>query len=92
MGTRRDRAKIARYKHDHDYVNKLLDASIPEAFDRLIRRHHCATTRWLDHAGRLTRWCTMELLTDTLRVLACLQEHRKSLRKVCLKVLEDHGQ
>jgi hypothetical protein len=62
-GHARDRAKIARYKHDHDYVNKLLDASIPEAFDRLIRRHHCATTRWLEHAGRLTRWGTMELLT-----------------------------
>ena len=28
----------------------------------------------------------------SLRVLACLQEHRKSLRRVCLKVLEDHGQ
>ena len=62
-GHARDRAKIARYKHDHDYVNKLLEASIPEAFDRLIQRHHCATTRWLDRAGRLTRWCTMELLT-----------------------------
>jgi hypothetical protein len=58
-----DRAMIARYKHDHDYVNALLDASIPEAFDRLIKRHHCATTVWLDRAGRLTRWCTMELLS-----------------------------
>jgi len=62
-GHARDRAMIARYKHDHDYVNKLLDASIPEAFDRLIRRHHCATTRWLDRTGRISRWCTMELLT-----------------------------
>jgi len=58
-----DRAMIARYKHDHDHVNVLLDASIPEAFARLIKRHHCATTLWLDRAGRLTRWCTMELLT-----------------------------
>jgi hypothetical protein len=58
-----DRGKIARYKHDHDHVNVLLDASIPEAFARLIKRHHCATTLWLDRAGRLTRWCTMELLT-----------------------------
>jgi uncharacterized protein DUF5995 len=62
-GHENDRAMIARYKHDHDYVNELLDASIPEAFDRLIKRHHCATTLWLDRAGRLTRWCTMELLT-----------------------------
>lgn len=58
-----DRAKIARYKHDHDHVNALLDASITEAFQRLIRRHRCATTVWLNRAGRLTRWFTMELLT-----------------------------
>ena len=58
-----DQAMIARYKHDHDHVNELLDASIPEAFARLIARHHCATTLWLDRGGRLTRWCTMELLT-----------------------------
>ncbi len=62
-GHAQDRAQIARYKHDHDCVNALLDASIPEAIDRLIRRHRCATTRWLDRAGRLTRWCTMEILT-----------------------------
>jgi Family of unknown function (DUF5995) len=62
-GDGQDRAKIARYKHDHDCVNTLLDASIPEAIDRLIRRHRCATTRWLERAGRLTRWFTMELLT-----------------------------
>ncbi len=58
-----DRAMIARYKHDHDHVNALLDASIPEAFDRLITRHHCATTVWLDRGRRLSRWGTMELLT-----------------------------
>ena len=62
-GHENDQAMIARYKHDHDYVNELLDASIPEAFDRLIKRHHCATTLWLDRAHRLSRWCTMELLT-----------------------------
>lgn len=33
-----------------------------------------------------------EAIPDTFRVLACLQDHRKQLRKVCLKVLEDHGQ
>ncbi|MGA6938100.1 MAG: cysteine rich repeat-containing protein [Pseudolabrys sp.] len=38
-----------------------------------------------------TKFCR-DVIPDTLRVLACLQEHRKSLRKVCLKVLEDHGQ
>ena len=38
-----------------------------------------------------TKFCR-DAIPDTLRVLACLQENRKSLRKVCLKVLEDHGQ
>jgi hypothetical protein len=57
-----DRAIIARYKHDHDHVNTLLDASIGEAFQRLIKRHRCATSAWLGRANRLTRWFTMELL------------------------------
>jgi hypothetical protein len=38
-----------------------------------------------------TKFCR-DAIPDTFRVLACLQQHRKSLRKVCLKVLEDHGQ
>jgi len=61
-GHAEDRAAIARYKHDHDQINALLAASITEAFQRLIERHRCATTAWLERAGRLTRWFTMELL------------------------------
>ena len=38
-----------------------------------------------------TKFCR-DFIPDTFRVLACLQEHRKQLRRVCLKVLEDHGQ
>ena len=38
-----------------------------------------------------TRFC-QDAIPDTFRVLACLQDHRQKLRKVCLKVLEDHGQ
>lgn len=38
-----------------------------------------------------TKFCR-DVIPDSLRVLACLQEHRKSLRRICLKVLEDHGQ
>ena len=38
-----------------------------------------------------SRFCG-DAIPDTFRVLACLQEHRQRLRKVCLKVLEDHGQ
>ena len=33
-----------------------------------------------------------DAIPDAFRVLACLQENRRKLRKVCLKVLEDHGQ
>jgi hypothetical protein len=38
-----------------------------------------------------TRFC-QDAIPDTFRVLACLQDHREKLRKVCRKVLEDHGQ
>jgi hypothetical protein len=38
-----------------------------------------------------TKFCR-DAIPDTLRVLACLQEHRQRLRRVCQKVLEDHGQ
>lgn len=38
-----------------------------------------------------TKFCR-DAIPDTFRVLACLQDHRKQLKKVCLKVLEDHGQ
>jgi Cysteine rich repeat len=33
-----------------------------------------------------------DAIPDPLRVLACLKDHRQRIRKVCLKVLEDHGQ
>ncbi|MFZ0066450.1 MAG: hypothetical protein WAK90_09795 [Pseudolabrys sp.] len=38
-----------------------------------------------------TKFCR-DFIPDSFRVLACLQEHRKQIRRVCLKVLEDHGQ
>jgi len=38
-----------------------------------------------------SRFC-QDAIPDTFRVLACLQDHREKLRKVCRKVLEDHGQ
>ena len=37
------------------------------------------------------RFCSDDF-PDTFKVLSCLQEHRKRLRKACLKVLEEHGQ
>ena len=38
-----------------------------------------------------TKFCKDEI-SDTFRVLACLQQKRDKLRKPCRKVLEDHGQ
>jgi hypothetical protein len=38
-----------------------------------------------------SRFCK-DAIPDTFRVLACLQENRQKIRKVCLNVLEDHGQ
>jgi hypothetical protein len=38
-----------------------------------------------------SRFCK-DAIPDTFRVLGCLQENRQRIRKVCLKVLEDHGQ
>jgi hypothetical protein len=37
-----------------------------------------------------TRFCMREI-PDNLRVLGCLQENRRKLRKTCLNVLESHG-
>jgi hypothetical protein len=37
-------ARLARYKHDHDAVNSLLAASLPESVERLVGRYGCATT------------------------------------------------
>jgi hypothetical protein len=60
-----DHARIARYKHDHDAVNELLEASIPEAFDRLITRHRCPVSRALFHrAYAVSRWTAVHFLTS----------------------------
>lgn len=38
-----------------------------------------------------TKFCLDEM-PDNFRVLACLRQNRTKLRKVCLQVLEAHGQ
>lgn len=37
-----------------------------------------------------TRYCK-EAIPDTFRVLACLQEHRRKLKRACRNVLKSHG-
>jgi len=62
--------RLARYKHDHDAVNSLLAASLPESLARLMGRYGCSTTAVL--AGRALLPATSAL---SLYVLGRWREH-----------------
>jgi len=64
FGTARDPEKRARYKHDHDAVNVLLEESIPRAFERLIAAYGCRTSAvlWAPRGRSLTFRMTMRVL------------------------------
>ncbi len=64
FGTARDADKRARYKHDHDAVNVLLEESIPRAFERLIDAYACRTSAvlWAPPGRALTFRMTMRVL------------------------------
>ncbi len=60
-----DAATLRRYKHDHDAVNDLLRASIPEAFDHLIHRHHCEAAAVIyRRTYAFAEWATMRILAN----------------------------
>lgn len=40
-GAERDPRLLARYRHDHDLVNSILAAAMPEIFDILAKRYRC---------------------------------------------------
>ena len=64
QGAAHDHARIERFKHDHDAVNCLLRASIPEAFDHLMDRHACPISRLVyRHAYAAAEWVVMHVLT-----------------------------
>src|SRR6202012_2952670 len=64
LGAAGDPARLRRFRHDHDAVNHLLRASVPEAFDRLTGRHACPASRMvLARAYGLAEWVAMEILT-----------------------------
>jgi hypothetical protein len=64
LGGADDPAQLARYKHDHDAVNCLLRASVPEAFDHLIERHACPASKLIyRHAYGVAEWVAMYVLT-----------------------------
>jgi hypothetical protein len=65
LGGAGDPAKLRRYRHDHDAVNDLLRASIPEAFDHLITLHDCeAAALIFRRAYAFSEWATMRVLTS----------------------------
>lgn len=56
-------ARMARYKHDHDAVNRLLAASLPEAVECLRKRYGCAvTTRFTGPLLPITGPVVLEML------------------------------
>lgn len=63
LGGADDPSMLARYKHDHDAVNHLLRASVPEAFDHLLDKHRCPGSKLLyRYAYGTTEWLAMQLL------------------------------
>jgi hypothetical protein len=65
LGPEAEPHRVARFHRDHDAVNHLLRASVPEAFDRLVGRHGCAASRLLyARAYGPAEWMAMELLTS----------------------------
>lgn len=62
---RTDAETLRRYKHDHDAVNDLLRASIPEAFDHLILRHRCEAAKVIFHRTyAVAEWAVMRILAS----------------------------
>ena len=64
-GARTDERLLARYRHDHDAVNEILEASIPEILDTLVQHYHCSSSRFCASspvARRLVVRLTMQIL------------------------------
>ncbi|MCC6553369.1 MAG: hypothetical protein IT372_10160 [Polyangiaceae bacterium] len=63
LGGRDDARLLARYRHDHDAVNAILRAALPEAFERLIRDQRCPVSAFVDRWARpVARWAIMGFL------------------------------
>jgi hypothetical protein len=56
--------RLARYKHDHDVVNGLLAASLPETVEQLRDRYACPVTPWFfsRDMAPVSRWLALEVL------------------------------
>lgn len=65
LGAEHDAETLRLFKHDHDAVNHLLRAAIPEAFDHLIAHHRCPGASLLfHHAYALSEWTAIHILSS----------------------------
>ncbi len=55
LGAAGDDARMARYRHDHDAVNQILEDAIPEVLSLLDRRYGCGAARFVLRADELRR-------------------------------------
>jgi hypothetical protein len=57
-------SRLARYKHDHDAVNRLLAASLPQAVEQLVVGYACPVTPRLfsGDRGPVSCWLALEVL------------------------------
>lgn len=89
-----DARMLARLKHDHDQVNHLLRASVPEALARLAGRHGCVISAFFRHAApQVATWVAMELLSRWRErvwadVMALLQARTESGRAAIARGVE----
>ena len=85
-GHARDPAMLARYKHDHDFINELLRECLPACVARVRERHGCRTMELVWRTtGPLFARSTLITLTvwrehvwgDVLRLLAVSSEDER---------------
>lgn len=53
LGGSNDDARMARYQHDHDAVNQILQDAMPEVLELLASRYGCAAARFVLRGGEL---------------------------------------
>lgn len=91
-GAQNDPQRLARYRHDHDAVNRILEGAIPECLELLANRYGCPLTRVIVRSGTVKTACChltlamLKLWRDRVwdDVLALLSAHDESERAAVL--------
>ena len=68
LGDAGDAARMARYHHDHDAVNRILEAAMPEVLELLAARHGCPASRLVRAAREGLRRAACRVTLFTLQV------------------------